>query len=90
MLCLSLKTNCFIKNAFCRDLRRHRSHFGEEVARSFSTIPTSLPSQIPKNRWGQSEIKSQYGGFVLTGGGVSEIEALRDPQLHPPVLIIKL
>jgi hypothetical protein len=26
----------------------------------------------------QSEIKSQYGGFVLAGGGVSEIEAAAD------------
>jgi hypothetical protein len=69
MLCLSLKTNCFIKNAFCRDLRRHRSHFGEEVARSVSTIPTSSPSQIPKNRWGPVRNQKPIRGLCAHRGG---------------------
>jgi hypothetical protein len=56
----------------------------------FQYHPHLLALKSQKVAGVQSEIKSQYGGFVLTGGGVSEIEALRDPQLHPSVLIMEL
>ena len=57
----------------------------------FQYYPHLLALSKPQKIAGAQPItKSQSGDFVLTGGGVSEIEALRDPQLHPPVLIIKL
>jgi hypothetical protein len=77
MLRLSSKINRFIKNAFCRDLRRHRSHFGQGVARNSSTTPTSSPFQTPKNRWGpvRNQKPINPGALCSQGGGVGEIEA---------------
>ena len=89
MLRLSLKINRFIKNAFCRDLRRHRSHFGQEVARSFSTILISIspPSQIPKNRWGLVRNQKPIRGLCAhRGRGSERNRSPARPPTPPPSL----
>jgi hypothetical protein len=76
MLCLSLKTNCFYQKRILPGFAKAPQPFRRGGSSKFQYYPHLLALSNPKKNAGvQSEIKSQYGGFVLTGGGVSEIEA---------------